>query len=915
MRTIYRLTIIFLLVTTGLFGALKDKSAMVYYGNDISYSMVGIHDYIIVQPELINIYSHGFKIYKDKMYAYVSINEIQSNIKEYQYVDESWIVSENPEWNSKVLDIKNRDYQEFVFKRLIEPRMKEGFKNFFFDTLDSYQLATKTDEEREASRKELVHFIKEFHRRYPDSKLIINRGFDIIDEVHEGIEAVLFESYYRGLGGVTGYKELSDGDREWIDIHLDKIKKYGIDIISLEYLNADSIESEAKEVVEKIKRRGMIPYVSHRELVIYGKSSKNAIKREVFTLIDESVDDRLLQLSTKQGALVLEYLGYIQKVHDINQGLPDIDKMRHYSGVIIWMDSSSKKNPKEFIVWIQKLIAIGIKVSFAGSFAGLEDGKYLKPLGIKITSSKYKKAILHQDKMIAYEIEPTMSGSSPRVKIKHVVKPLLVYQLSNDKRSTVSAITEWGGYAVNESFMTYMNKSDLWIIDPFEFIQQSLRLKKLIVPDVTTENGKRLLFTHIDGDGIMSRVEGDQTRFAGDAILEDILIPYKIPHSVSVIGAEIDADGLYPELSEKMTEIAKEIYKLDNVEAITHTFTHPFDWGKIVDDNLDRNYRLKVKDYNFSLERELSQSIRDINENLIPKGKPLAKTVFWSGNCMPRKNALSHVYKNGILNMNGGDTLITIDKPWLANIAPLGIERAGYYQIYTGAQNENVFTNDWLGPFWGFKRVVQTFKLTNSPRRLKPIDIYYHIYSGSKMASLNALKYVFDWSIKQDVMPIFTSEYILRVMDFYIVSFAQDGDDWLLDGMKDLNTIRIEERGASIDFSRSQSALGIKHFENHTYISFDSSKKHYFTTKRDSRYKKSSYLISSNAKVIDYDNFSAKKRRFSFKGHVDLELDFHLADGCKIYSKPRAKKVLKTKESTKLFYKGKKSAVIDIKCR
>jgi len=907
--------ILLIFLTTSLFGALKDKSAIVYYGENISYPMVGIHDYIIVQPELINVYSHGFNIYKEKMYAYVSINEIQESIKEYQYVDESWVISENKEWGSKVLDIKNRDYQEFIFKRLIEPRMKDGFQNFFFDTLDSYQLGTKTKKEREASRKELVHFLKEFHSRYPDAKLILNRGFDVIDEVHEGIEAVLFESYYNGLGGDTGYTTVSDGDREWLDIYLDKIKDYGIDIISLEYVDANDVESKADEIVEKVKSRGMIPYVSHRELVIYGKSSKNPVKREVFTLIDESKDDRLLQLATKQGALVLEYLGYIQKVQNIQDGLPNIDKMRHFSGVILWMDSSKKK-PKELIVWINQLIAIGMKIAFASSFSGLENGKYLKSLGIKVSShSKAKRKITYQDEIIPYEIEPTLANPSRRIKLKDVVKPLLVYQLANRKETTVAAITSWGGYAVNESFMIYMNDSDLWIINPFEFFQQALRLKPLIVPDVTTENGNRVLFTHIDGDGIMNRVEGDKEHFSGEVILNDILKPYQIPHSVSLIGAEIDPAGLYPELSERLMDIARDMYKLDNVEAVTHTFTHPFDWGKIINDNLDKKYRLKVPNYHFSLERELSQSIRDINENLLQKGKPLAKTVFWSGNCMPRKNALEHVYKNNLLNMNGGDTTITIDKPWLANIAPLGIERAGYYQIYTGAQNENVYTHDWLGPFWGFKRVVQTFKLTNSPRRFKPIDIYYHIYSGSKMASLKALKYAFDWAIKQEVIPIFTSEYIPKVMDFYTVSMARDGDDWLVDGMNDLHTVRIETEGASVDFSKSLSTLGIKHFENHTYVSLDTATKHYLTTTTTQNYKNSSYLVSSNAKNTSYNN-GIKKKVMRFKGYVDLELEFHIADGCSINSRPRAKKIDKTDNFTKLFYrKGVKSATITIKCK
>jgi len=914
MRFLSITVLLLLSLATSLVASLQDKSAMVYYGEDISYPMVGIHDYIIVQPELINVYSHGFKIYKNKMYAYVSINEIQENIKEYKYVDKSWIISENKDWGSKVLDIKNRDYQEFIFQRLIEPRMKEGFENFFFDTLDSYQIGLKNKKEKEQSREALVHFIKEFHIRYPKAKLIINRGFDIIDEVHEGIEAVLFESYYNGLGGDTGYKKVSEKDREWLDIYLDKIKAYGIDIISLEYLEADDIEKKAENIIKKIKERGMIPYVSHRELVIYGKSSKNAIKREILTLVDETNLDRLLQPAHQYGALPLEYMGYIQKLFSVDKGLPSIDSVRSYAGVIVWLETPYIQ-PKALLKWLNQVKALGIKIVFVDNFGGLQNSKYLKKFGLKYKSTRQQQIkILSQDEMIAYEVEPSLSTSNIQVKSKNIIKPLLVYRLENRKKSTLSAITSWGGYAIEESFMVELQGDNLWVIDPFKFFKEALHLKDLLVPDVTTENGKRFLFTHIDGDGIMNRVEGDQQSFSGEVILNKILKRYKIPHSVSVIGAEIDKDGLYPDISSKLTNIAKDMYRLENVEPVTHTFTHPFNWGMIIDDSLSQDFRLKVPNYDFSLEREISQSLRDINRDLLDNKKRKAKTVFWSGDCAPRVNALEHVYKNNLLNINGGDTSITIDKPWLSYIAPLGVKRGDYYQIYTGAQNENVFTNDWLGPFWGFKKVVQTFKLTNSPRRFKPIDIYYHIYSGSKAASLKALEYVFDWALEQDVMPIFTSEYIPKVEDFYEVSMANSGDDWLVDGMDSLKTVRVEVKNATINLKKSKTVIGVKHFENHTYISLDNSKNHYIAMNEDNDYMTESYIISSNAKVVKFVN-NAKSKRVVFQGHTDLKVDLHLQRGCKIYSKPKVNSVKQSRGTIKLFYKGTKGAVIDIKCK
>ena len=109
-----RFIFVFLFVYSSLFGALSDKSAIVYYGDKISYPMVGVHDYIIVQPDLTNTNTHGFSVYKEKMYAYVSIGEIDKTIPEYKKIKKEWILAENKVWDSKVLDIKNPQYQHFL---------------------------------------------------------------------------------------------------------------------------------------------------------------------------------------------------------------------------------------------------------------------------------------------------------------------------------------------------------------------------------------------------------------------------------------------------------------------------------------------------------------------------------------------------------------------------------------------------------------------------------------------------------------------------------------------------------------------------------------------------------------------------------------------------------------------------------
>jgi len=913
-----KLALALLLCSNFLYGALKDKSAIVYYGHDISYSMVGIHDYIIVQPEFINPFTHGFSVYKKKMYAYISVGEINKNIKEFKKVKPSWIVSKNESWGSNVMDINNLEYQEFLFKEMIEPRMKDGFENFFFDTLDSYYIYSKTPQEIQKSRDSLAHFINEFHKRYPDAKLIINRGFEVIDQVKDSIQAVLFESYYRSYGGSAGYGKVSDADREWLDIYLNKIKKYGIDIISVEYLPPEEMY-KADEIVKKIKKKGMIPYITTGDLNTYGRSNKNPIKREILTIIDENVYDRMLLGAHQYGALPLEYMGYIQKLRDIyKEGLPDMEHMSQYGGVVIWL-RNPYPNSAKLVRWIKKVIDKKIKVVFVNNFNFDLQEEPLRDLGITTFETKgktlQKNTVVVQDKMIGFEVQPpkvmdiNINSTSKRA--------LYALKNENNQTATLAAITSWGGYAVGSSFFTAIKDMDRWVINPFKFFKEALRLQDLVIPDPTTENGNRIFFSHIDGDAIMNRVEWNPKLFCGEIIYKDILKKHHVPASVSIVGAEVEPDGMYPKLSLQLMNIAKKIYALPYVEGATHTFSHPFFWNKIKNGDLDAKYRLKVPGYKFSLDREIEGSLNFINTKLMPHNKPqklLAKTIFWSGDCRPTYKILDYVYRHHILNINAGDTYITNDRPWLGGyVAPYGVERGEYYQIYTGAQDENVYTNDWLGPFWGFKKVIQTFKLTNSPRRVKPIDIYYHYYSGSKRASLRALEDVYRWALKQDTLPMFTTEYIVKAMDYYTVSLANEGDTWLFSGMQNLHNLRIEKKDAQVDLKASSGVTGFNHFENHTYVSCDNNDEQIVkvTTKKQDV----PYLISANAKLTKH-KVANNLLYLGFEGYMDLKLRLHVPKGCKVhYDFKHAKMRKKRNNEVVLSYKNLKKEQLHVSCR
>ena len=830
----------------------------------------------------------------------------------------SWILGRNKAWKSDIIDLANPACRNFIFEKAIRPLHRLGYKNFFLDTLDSYQLVLKDPKRKKAYEDGIVSMIQKIKKRYPNANIILNRGFEIIDRVHTQIKAVLFESLYSGYNPTTGgTRSISESDRKWLLKKVDHIKRYGLDVIALDYLPSVN-DPRWKEIVELIRQHGVIPYVATGALDTIGHSTKNALRRRILVLQNDPVDD-MFSIGHIFVSLPLEYMGYIPILWNIRKnGTPPAINDR-YAAAIVWMIGGSVKNRK-LQRWLVKQAQSGTKILFLSNFAFENDSYLLKSLHIKTSPNhalvhKPPKVIIKDKKIIGFESQPKRGFQPLLYHPKKAEKILYATQNSLGEQSVLAAIMPWGGYAVGPLPVTEFQNDFYWSCNPFNLFKAGLHLPAIPIPDPTTENGRRISFTHIDGDAIMNRAEWNTSLLAGDVIYKEILRRYKIPHSVSIVEAEIAPYGLHPKLSPRLMQLARSIYALKNVEAATHTFSHPFVWEE-AKDGMPERYRLPVKNYHFTIDREIRGSLEFINKKLLPKGKSPARTIFWSGDCKPGYKVLKYTYAHNFLNMNGGDTIITNNYPWLSAVAPYGIRRGPYYQIYTGAQNENVYTDDWHENFWAFKKVIQTFKLTDYPRRFKPIDIYYHFYSGEKEASLRALKSVFEWVLSQKTLPLYTTEYIPKAMEYYDLSIAHEGEHWRIDGSDTLRTLRLpKELG---DPLMKSSVAGFTNVPQGRYVSLMPNPDHSafitLSSSRSTNPTSAPFLIESNARIQKMVR-TPKRLSIDFLGHVPIESTFQVPKGCRISTTPGIfKKITRSRRST-IQFKRNGSVHVSIQCR
>ncbi|MFQ5728836.1 MAG: hypothetical protein ACE5GN_00555, partial [Waddliaceae bacterium] len=280
----------------------------------------------------------------------------------------------------------------------------------------------------------------------------------------------------------------------------------------------------------------------------------------------------------------------------------------------------------------------------------------------------------------------------------------------------------------------------------------------------------------------------------------------------------------------------------------------------------------------FNLVLEVQGSVEEINR-LAPKEKPVA-LYQWSGDCQPFEEAIKMTRDLKLPNINGGDTRFDPEFLSYSWVMPLGRQVGQYQQIYASSSNENTYTNLWRGKYYGFNLLPQTLKNTETPLRIKPLNVYYHMYSGEKLASLNALKQNLEYIRSCKMIPITTSRFTEIVEGFYTTKVIPIKDRmWRFEDRGKLQTIRFDRCTlCSVDFSRSEGVVGEHHFQGSLYVYLDESHPNSIVALKESStvieeaQEEVPYLIESRWRVWNLQRESFGSFRFLSQGYGKGEM-------------------------------------------
>ncbi len=563
--------------------------------------------------------------------------------------------------------------------------------------------------------------------------------------------------------------------------------------------------------------------------------------------------------------MVLNNLGMKVVLHDIASGIPPQEKLEDVHGIFVWLEGDEVPHAYEFIEWCKRQVEqkkLLVMLGYVGELKDTVNGQVidgseinllLSKIGLAFRSSWTNNPLIVQIGLTdsgMVEFERTLSCEADEYAWIKPVDPLArVYltlrrkDLPNSKSAAV-VTTPRGGCAVAPYDIFKRGPMKRWRINPFRFFEKAFGLDGKPRYDTTTLFGKRIFYSHVDGDGVANASEFSWAKIAGEVVRDKILKKYaSVPVTVSFIISDVEGQGIG---KERIFRLAREIFALDNVEMGSHSYTHPLDWGQKItvgvipgysrpilsSDKLDiasesvygRAALATVGTETF-LKKEVDYAVDYADKELAPPGK---KTMVyqWTGDCRPPVRAIVLADEKGLYNINGGDSRFDKMTPTYTTVAPLTRQIEGLIQPLTSNSNENIYTRLWTGPYSGYRAVIETFKETERPtffqappRRVSPINVYYHFYSGEKRQSLDALQKVYDYVLTQDVIPVFTSRYLAGVRGFHTGRIAELPDGgWEFSGYGGCQTARLDNCTKHPDLKRSQKILGFTRWNDALYV-------------------------------------------------------------------------------------------------
>jgi hypothetical protein len=455
-----------------------------FYGAHPPWTELQAYDIVVVEPAYVADPGNRSTA-RTQVYAYLSVGEVEYHRPYAADLPQGVVAGKNEIWRSHVIDQTHPEWPSFFLDRVVAPLWNAGFRGFFLDTLDSFHLIAKTDEDRDAQVTAIGTLVRKLRARFPEARLIFNRGFEVLPQVHREADAVAAESIFRGWNPKTRqYVEVSEDDRAWLLGQLRRIRdEYQLPVVAIDY-TAPAERELARATARKISELGFVPWVTNAEHDLLGVGNIEVTPRKVLMLYDGSGRDAHLYAHRihKQARLPLTTLGYDVDYADVSKSLPSHPLIGRYAGIVTWFSNDQAVHNPGVREWLMRQREHGVRMAVLGSFPFPLSDSLAIAFGLSAGPQRVPKAVTVElrDPLIEHVNGSEAPLLFTPLRANRAHSTLLRLRSDSGETMDAAALMPWGGYvlAPYESASVPGSGGERFLIEPVEFMRRALALPR-----------------------------------------------------------------------------------------------------------------------------------------------------------------------------------------------------------------------------------------------------------------------------------------------------------------------------------------------------------------------------------------------------------------------------------------------------
>lgn len=681
-------------------------------------------------------------------------------------------VLEGDQPGSVRLDATHPNWVPLVVYRLVQDAAERGFDGFVLTGLETIS--------QDAERAACLQVLAALDKAYPDKKLIIEGGLDLVPEARRWLEGVLFIE-----AAATSPQR---------DQRIREVKRLGVLPLVVECFSAQVSSTQIADRTRHYRSMGAVPFFTTPNLQGRHLGPLQEVKRRILVIHSgpsrDTFSARVLHGS-------LEWLGYQVRYAEAGAAEPWgwENQLSACSGVIL--DASLTPLPQQqpaLLDLADTLKTRKIPLLITGATWGTtkEFSEWSQLLGLRGTG----RSLAVEKNAALRSIETSWLQDSGTIRprtwgFRDLQAPagarvLCSLQMGQGKGGTVFDqvfLCSWGGLWL-DALATETGPQ----LRPLTFLESWLGEQEMTpVPDVVTQNGRRLVIPHISSEGFTTQTSLQGLPIAGEVMTARILSRYSLPFTVALSEGDIRGSnpGLDPRDSLRYESAAKALFSLPQVRAASASATRPKNWATCE-----------------NMPREIAGSMAYIHRQLLPPGRRI-ELMLWPEGAAPTPEAVAFSRRMGVENA----------RPFFIKTAP-GRSAAPAATTWGHADTLQSLVPSVRepGPL-NATRLISQMVAGGQGRWMQPVHVALNFNDAASEESLWELERLLDWCVGQPLQAMSLSDHARLVKDAAQTRFFRQGTGhWIIVNAGHARTLRVPVQAGLPHLDRS---IGIAGYSVH----------------------------------------------------------------------------------------------------